>query len=203
MFLLLLVACYPGPSACDSGFEMHDDGLCYEVASTPTVQDLLDAMTPCDTTSGNGRVDLDTACADGACAGMTYSELNTALDETGTCSENTFTPNTAFCGWTDGISTSFDDTDGNGTPDADSASTYLSLSAPYDGTTTDGLGVGVQLSCFVDSLGPPEVIDYLQQSNQDYAPDLMLWSNVAVTDFLSTDLLPSSDGLADSVQLFP
>ncbi len=172
--LLFLLACNAEPAACSAGFDLHDDGLCYEIPAEDTdpvdtdapeeepatVEDVLDALPACEGGYDDGRMDIEAGCADGACVGMTYAEINEALAEEGYCfayhidyDGNEY--GYAFCDWSNGISTDFADDDFDGLPDEGNRAYSISVNLPFDGGTSDGLSLDAGMRCFVDALGKP------------------------------------------------
>ena len=136
-----------------------------------TIQDVLDDLGDCEPLDGNERLNLRDGCVDGACVGMTFAQINAALDETGRCEPDEYTEFSTDCAWSNGVSTNFDDEDGDGQPDEGSVAYSWSLSAPYDGTSFDGLGVDAQMQCFLRGLGDPDSVSFY-----DMTGELVLYS---------------------------
>ena len=126
---------------------------CSESLSEVSV-DYLAATPACTSHDGDGRLDLDLGCADGACSSATYDEWVVALGDPGECSQSS-TGSNVRCEWSQGIRTYFDDDDADGLPDAGDAAGVVYVSPPYDGLTQEGLGLGVSLRCYTDALGDP------------------------------------------------
>ncbi|TNE85047.1 MAG: hypothetical protein EP330_26960 [Deltaproteobacteria bacterium] len=159
MPLFLLAAC-GGESSCDEGWVDLGEGHCGLDADalTPDLQPLLDAD-PCPSgLSGDGSLDLDAFCAGQACAGGTLADFEA---EFGTNYDDAVAP---FLIWDDpAVFASFDDANGNGQVDADETANWLSLEGgaldiPWDGTTADGRGLGIPLSCWLGDPAPYEVV---------------------------------------------
>ena len=190
--MMLLLACVE-PDACADGSATQADGTCSPEAvvpaqRVPSVEELLDALPACDVATGDGRIDLDAVCADPICGGMTYAEMNDALGEGGACEsiEDPFTPGEVYsaCSWSAGFTASFDDEDRDGAPDAESIIFGFDVTLPYEGTSLEGLGVGVALSCFVDALGVPDTL-----STEGNAVSRLLWLDPSLYVFAESGAL--------------
>lgn len=203
--MLLWTGCQGDPTACEAGFELRDDGLCYQDDAAPapaTLGDVFDGMEPCDLDPGDGRIDLETGCADGACGDMDYDEINDALGSTGACSTNTFDATLVSCTWDGGYAASFDDLDADGAPDAGSDAFTLTLDPPYRGTTDAGLGLSVGMRCFVGVLGDPGDVLYVR-IDDEYLAFYMGWDGLTAYDFYSGEGQFGPDGVVDSISLYP
>jgi len=152
-----------------------DDDDSAEESVEPTVADVLDGLRECVPLDGDGRIDLAGACANGACASMSYGEMNEALGEEGDCMG--WTPTQLKCTWSNGIYRLFTDADDDGIPDEEFESGVLWLDVPYDGSTAEGLGVDVALSCFLEVLGYPHHVEFYGW-NGDYTPSQMQWYEI-------------------------
>ncbi|MDP2306066.1 MAG: hypothetical protein Q8P18_08560 [Pseudomonadota bacterium] len=168
--LVLLAACTPG-SPCPDGTTRRDDGLCYAPgvpASGPTADEVVAALPACTLGEGNGRLDLEQRCLDGACAGDSYEDMNRAVGEEGLCDGSaTRTPDRPHwftpCEWSAGFSSYFPaigEADGpyDYVPEPDVRTGWpLESDGAYTGTTTEGLGIASPLSCWIDALGEPSI----------------------------------------------
>ena len=107
---------------------------------------------------GDGRLDLEAGCIEGACAGDPLSSFDQAFGTEALCVElvEGF-PEYLECGWGNGVSvTGFDfDLDG----ELDEAPFIVSVDEPYDGSTADGVGLGGEAWCAVQSLGMPDELE--------------------------------------------
>jgi hypothetical protein len=112
----------------------------------------LGSLGSCTPKSGDGRLDLRRACADGVCSGDRYERF---VDTFGPpeCYRGLY--GLAACAFPAGITSFFDDPDSNLVIEPQAPARVLWVLAPYDGTSTDGLGVGSSISCFVQTLGTP------------------------------------------------
>lgn len=166
--LLLAAACSLGPP-CPDGTARQDDGLCYAEAEPdgPTADEVIAALPACTLGEGNGRLDLDGHCLDGACAGDSYADVNRAIGEVGYCYGVTWAAPDArrfsLCEWSVGIATHFpavEDPDAmlGFVPDPEAATGWpLVAIAEYTGTAADGLAPASGLACWIDALGEPSL----------------------------------------------
>ena len=221
--LFALFACRTSAD-CDAGYEKHDDGLCYATAGDtgtdtetntdtdtttdpgtgtdtavppPDVDDVLDQLDACLAGSEDGSLDLVTHCADGVCAGQTEAEWAVVLGEPDCYS---YYGGYLDCKWSDGIGAYFTDS-GDGTPAPTDTIPYFEVEKPFSGGTTDGLGIGVSMSCFYAVFGTPDYAS-LSWDGESWQAGTLLWSaaGVEVYDYQSkTGYLP--DGYADIIYL--
>lgn len=156
---------------------------------------------PCDSRSGDGRLDLDTACADGACAEGTLSDWVAALGEADECEASY--DDSVRCDWDAGIRGYFDDEDEDGEVDPDSEAGIVFLDEPYDGTTADGLGLGVSTACFADALGTAAGVS-LEWRSDGYAVTDAHWDSpeLEVEDSEGSAGEDVPDGLVDELSLW-
>jgi hypothetical protein len=137
MLLGLLLAC-PGATSVDTG---------PEVDSTPD----------CPAT-GDGGFDPATGCALGACEPARHADVAAVYGDAGACVAQ---GSVVTCTWSAlGVSWTFDDCNGDGVPDADGTwcdlyAQRVTLAAPFAGTTSTGLGLGVARSCWEGVYGAP------------------------------------------------
>lgn len=184
MFLLLAACGEAGPvAATTSGFDPFGDAP------------------PCESSSGDGRIDLGTACADGACAGATYAQWAAALGEPAKCTTSYM--GSMHCEWGNGVSGYFDDEDDDGAADPESTGNIVFLDPPYDGATTDGLGVGVSMACFGDALGLPDALA-LDRHEDRYLVTEAHYDEIEVelADLEGPNGENLPDGLVDSFELW-
>lgn len=198
MFIWLL-ACTVQPEACDPGLTRGEDGDCHtEDAATDTapddtdtedtgapasIEDVLDALPACEPASDDGRLDLDAGCADGICSYMTYEEIVAGTGDEGDCDSYYYRSGSYEFGGVscafDGVSVSFDDEDVDGIPDEGSYTYGVSVDAPFDGGTVDGLGIDASMSCFVEALGYPDSVSFAV-SGRDWGIRSASWSDHGV-----------------------
>ncbi len=201
MFLLFaLLACV----TCPEGQVRDPLGNClesYQPAGSP--EEALERLPDCTSSSGDGALEIDGACADGACAGMTWSEANAALGETGSCDTVASDASELYCVWRDeAIAMFFSDGDYDGVPDPESRSTGLFVDEGYPGRTVDGLGPGESMRCFLDVLGQPpdEDIGWDVEGDAWYLVELYYGELGLFVNDYSWD--GPSDGRADGLSLF-
>jgi len=152
---------------CDEGFERHADGNCYETESkdsedtgTPPapegspLEEMLDALPPCESTTGDGELDLANLCAGPLCVDMTYAELYAADAEEPDCD---FDADDDFvCTWGSlGLEVWFWDENDDEVIESDQFPTGMYAYEGFDGSTQGGVRVGASVACFIDDLGNP------------------------------------------------
>lgn len=171
-------------------------------AEAPTLADLLEQMPPCVPVAADGRIDFDTACVDGACMGMTYAEMSAALGSAGACSAGDPNTQSLTCDWS-GLSAFFADADMDGVPDPGDTATCLFLGEPFDGGTTEGLGVGATMRCFVDALGIPSQAQFTA-TGKGYVVSQVGWGDFGIGPAISDlygDVGIEPDGRADLIAI--
>mgnify|MGYP001425106822 CR=1 FL=1 len=157
----VLAGCGEDPRDCVAGFELGEDGLCYQddVADDDdgddlvTFADFIDATAPCTSeTTGDGSLDVYAGCIDEACLGDSW-EAWTAAHGDADCE---FEPATesAECSWF-GFVVYFPDSDQDGEPDPGAEAVEVMVGELFRGATADGLTVGVELGCVTDAFGDP------------------------------------------------
>ncbi len=161
---------------------------------------LLDSLPPCMPAPAphDGSIDLTTGCVKGVCQGMTFASVNATLGAQGVC---TSLGAQVDCKWS-GLDIIFDDTNGDGVPDAGATTNGIFLAAPFRGTTSDGLGVGATLRCFIDSLGAPTEIEAIDDRGSIEINELQFGSFVFLVDDGTPFAGDRPDGRADSLSLF-
>lgn len=155
--LLALLGCASESTAtCAEGFALRGDGLCYEDAAEPpgdSGSEALLADAECVRGPSDGRIDVDTACVDGVCAGAPFATIVERFGESRCAS---LFPGFLECTWPNGVGGAFDDYDEDGAPDEHAFAWGLYVQAPFDGGTTDGIGVGATMGCFFETFGEPD-----------------------------------------------
>jgi hypothetical protein len=147
--LLFLAACADDEVVCGDNTTLTD-GVCVAEPAPepepPTFEAVLDQLYPCTSTEGDGRIDLAEGCVDEVCVGS-----RTPADAD--CSQPIPDfPEYWVCTWQPGVfSTWFGDVD----PRRGLAVDEIIVERPYQGKTTDGLGVGTETGCFIQALGDP------------------------------------------------
>ena len=162
ILLITSGACTSEDAVCIDGFELGDDGLCYQVddsddledGATPTTYgEFLSAIAPCTTEqTGDGELDLYAACIGDACIDEAIEDWVAAHGE-GDCIAIEDSPNTE-CTWL-GFGVEFADDDADGEPNVGALAEVFVTSGLFSGATTDGLTTGIPLSCFTDVFGDP------------------------------------------------
>ncbi|MES2638787.1 MAG: hypothetical protein V4850_04875 [Myxococcota bacterium] len=185
MLLLALLACAPDVT-CADGSTLGADGLCYEKSSAPpTVDDVL-ATLPCgEPVTGDGRIDLATGCAAGACVGATYADVSAALGDPGHCDTDAseyagVTTSQVYCAWDSHVGVYFADSDRDGVADARAVADGIYTFAGFQGTTTDGLGMDAPLGRFLDALGAPDGVS-LVRAGADWSVSAAWWTEAGLS----------------------
>lgn len=194
------------PTAAPADAEVPDAGL--QPATTGTVPDAasppitpieayLKSAPACVRLPKSSTLDLEAACARGACVGMTMVEVTQALGPPKAC--DAFSDSVS-CRW-DGVSLDFGDTNHDGVADLGSEANYLSIDLPFNGSTGSGLGLGVSMRCFAESYGEPVRLSLSKTFTAvDFGGGSNSFGNFSVYDFAGTADAP--DGRADTITIF-
>lgn len=195
----------------DTGVPTGDTGTPTDGTSSTTdepaeLEDVLDTLPRCrDDGNGDGDLDLVRGCAGGVCAGDDVEVVLAVHGEPLGC-ESTYFESDGYrfgqldCSWGDGIGASFGDDDFDGIPDPGRPAIALDLRAPYAGTTSDGLGLGDEVSCFVEAEDPTSVLFLVQ--GRDWHPTYLGFGRYAITDYADNETgawLP--DGKVDGLTI--
>jgi hypothetical protein len=188
---LMILACGEPDPVCDDGFDLHDDGMCYEVGgddtTVPTTGDSvydawLASQAPCEADGGDGRLDL-VGCVEGVCIGDGYDDWVAVFGE----------PDCGFsCDWPNGVGASF-------SGGASGTAEYVTIDVPYDGTTAGGAGLGASTRCFVDELGTPGAVQF--EPGGSVLGDQATWYDPAFVSASDGGFSGSADGLVDRLFL--
>ncbi|MEQ1567261.1 MAG: hypothetical protein ABMA64_16590, partial [Myxococcota bacterium] len=188
------------------GFTHGADGHCYPPPPDPVPPTLTEVLTDpasCDPAKPGADVDWIGGCLDGACAGDTFDAIDAALGRGADCRLNS-TATLWTCDWGP-VEAAFDVQEGDGTlPAPDAPTDFVRALRGYEGTSPEGLGIGLSPACFVDSLGAPTtalLVDgggglALQQATWD------LFGLEIEDEERETDLEPIPDGIVDELTLF-
>src|SRR5688572_23978264 len=131
---------------------------CLTHERTPELVDaaeLFSGLPACGSDEGDGSLDLLAGCAGAVCVGQTYDDWVAALGRP-VCDPPS-KHDEIECAW-GGLSSEFDDEDHDGVVDPKDRGDEvreLLVTGSYRGRTSDGLGAGVPVRCFVDALGDP------------------------------------------------
>lgn len=112
----------------------------------------IESLGDCVPADGDGRLELGPGCADGVCAGDAYEAFVAAFGHP-SCVRGLY--GYVVCDWDAGVSSFFEDFDYDMVIEDDARGHVLWVTAPFDGLTADGLGIGASIACFVDRLGTP------------------------------------------------
>jgi len=250
LILLIALACVGG-SECQKGFELRDDGLCYEIpgedsgssqdtgstdsaesaqpvdtgdSAAPTdtgtdsgpgdddettLDDVLLSLPPCEFGSTDGRLDLLGFCADDVCVGDEAEWVQASL---GPADDRSILAVTysgysyayIYLTWASGLEAVFYDQDDDGMLDPTETVSYMNIDMPWVGGTTEGLGLGASMSCYLDALGRPDQAWY-GLIEGEYALTYARWdyAGIAVADNLlnASGISGFSDGYSDALTL--
>ena len=181
--LLILLGCTP---TCEDD-QINDPitGDCVELWSDPsTPEEALAALPDCSALPGGNRIDLVQGCVDGACVGMRLGEIEADLGDA-ECDSNAFEDDLIGCEWDWGVLALFHGEDGSLPSDA--TATTVAAKDDFDGADPDGLGLGISLNCYLDTLGEPDDIDYTE-TDAGLSPWYTRWDGVgAFTDFFGSN----------------
>jgi hypothetical protein len=204
MSLAALIASLIACTTCGEG-QIKDpiSGDCLDEYVAPTSQEeARESLPECDLLPSSSRLDIEAACADGACAGMTYNEVNAALGETGDCDEPS--SDWLVCHWqNDALHMYFEDADYDGQPDVDDVAIGLYLEESWSGSDESGLGLGISMRCYLDVLGEPEEIEYYVDGENIWIDQLYYQSLSAfVSDQSWEGAADHPDGIVDDLDMF-
>ena len=192
MLLFSLVSLLPGcATECPEG--THEDGpVCVADLATEAGPDITASLRVCTPTDGAGEIDLVDACVEDVCVGDTYAAVVERLGAPLAFS--------AWVQWASGVGVGFDP---EGAPPPDEAvAVEIWIEAPYPGRTTNGLGTGVPMSCFIDALGMPDIVD-LWTVGTYYVPFAMYWSGPNLAIFDENVLTGGADNVVDTLAYQP
>ena len=147
--LLLLLALTPSALATPLS---HQEAEQVEADLGLSVEQLVSALPSCTFKPANGRLDLERGCADGLCLDMPTER---AVQPPFACkaSKRAQKP---MCD-DDAGRRFWDERESETRPQSTLGQVYLS--PPYDGTSADGLGLGVSLACFLEVYGTPDQVE--------------------------------------------
>jgi hypothetical protein len=123
-----------------------------------TASELAARLPACTAEAGNGALDLDQGCVAGLCVGSPVAEAVAGA----ACEDLTFAQSVSCRPHQEGgahrIGLSFHDLRGR-RPHASDAIDAVYMAKSATASTTDGLGIGVSLACFLDRYGAPEAVE--------------------------------------------
>lgn len=167
----------------------HEDGpVCIADVATEAGPDISASLRACTAAEGGGEIDLVNACVEDVCVGDTYADV---VDRLGTPQDIS-----AWVQWASGVGVDFDP-EGDPPPD-EAVAVEIWLVAPYAGRTTNGLGIDVPMSCFIDALGLPDIVDLWTVGNY-YVPFGMYWSGPNLSIFDEDVLTGGADNVVDTL----
>lgn len=177
VYLLLLACSSNDEPLCREGTTLAEDGHCYPplMEFPPQLDDAVAALPDCEPVDGSDDLPIDIArgCASGVCAGDTFDDMVAALGPID-CVTTTFDNQQVYCTWPElGIDALFVDDDRNSIPDPTRRTDRIRLFPPHAGATVDGVGIGANIRCFIDSLGNPERMNLVDVAGQLTIRDLL------------------------------
>lgn len=184
-----------------------------EDSASVTVEDVLADLPACEPTTADGRLDIVSGCAGEICPEITAEEAVALLGEpdsviTFLSEYDGYAFSLVVYTWDSGIELVFDDEDQDGVPDPGVDAGYVDVLLPWEGGTTDGLGLWASVSCFVDALGAPDSIDFTN-TDTGFALTYAHWSSsgISIRDELQNKDGPDGsygepDGLVDEIVLY-
>lgn len=198
---MLALACAP-TTTCRAGYAADSTGHCWPQDAVG-FEDALDDLPPCDRAEGDGRLDLEGGCADGACAGDPIEVFDAVFGPDRACFAASWDANWTYCDWPAGVQGLFLDADRSGEPDAGVASDRLRVYAPYEGQTWRGVGIDAPTACFLDTLGTPETL-VLTDVAGALVPEELWWpaTQVRAYDWEAGSGGDHADGRPDNLYLY-
>lgn len=191
---------------CRAGFELAEDGHCYPPLSTPTtplVTDLLLGNACARAEPGLG-LDLIAGCVEGACAGDTFAAMEAALGGGARCSLIQ-SGSLWLCEWPHSVQAQFPAGEADsGEPGDNVKNSFVRALTDYAGSDPEGLALAVSITCFVQDLGVPSQVIYLDTDGA-LAPVQLVWDAVGVEiedEERLDDGLPGHDDHVDEITLF-
>lgn len=128
----------------------------------PTFVEALAEQEPCRGLPPGNELDLDRRCAGGICL---YDSIGDAIEVAGEpeCVESY--GGSLSCNW-EGVRITTPDADGDGRPDEDSLISSITVQIPFEGADGRGLGLGANMTCFLEALPrPTEIGLYREESD--------------------------------------
>ncbi|MFK7927725.1 MAG: hypothetical protein AB8H79_06035 [Myxococcota bacterium] len=153
------------------------DGVCvgeapirYEEPVVTNIVDLLFEPGDCEPLPPGEGLDLIGLCAGGVCLHDTVAQ---AIEAGGAPSCEASGSQLLSCEWS-GMWAILKDDDLDGEPDPDGRIERLQLDASFVGPDADGLGIGVDISCFLATLPPPDRMG-LMRDGDSVLPAELFW----------------------------
>ncbi len=208
MWLLLLFACNPDvPPDCVEGFEMGEDGLCYQAAPQDheiTLADLLDSLEDCEPLAAGDEIDLASGCIEGLCTGMTLAELEAAAGEVVECDTDEFvgsgyTFRWADCTFSNGVEASFSSYE-DGVEATDNPVDSLTIEEGYVGSSPEGIGIDADMVCLYAYYGVPYAVELQDVLVGPHRPTYMQFLDAAAYDYPYDE--GGIDGRVDRLRLY-
>lgn len=194
--IVLLLAC----ADCPEGTAEAPGGDCLPITQhAETQEEALELLPACEPRDIGDRLDVAAGCADGLCAGDSFTQMNAANGTEGSCDPSFFDDDYLYCNWGGEVFAFFDDDDNDGVPDADDTAIGIYIHDEYQGTDGNGHGIGVSLRCWLDEYGEPADIDYEVDDRGYYSVQSLDYDDPNM--IVQTSLF-DGDGYTDHISLF-
>jgi|GEM_PF-6144424 len=132
------------------------------LTETPaSIEGVLDTLPACQTIAADGRINVVSGCADGACVGMTYDDISDVMGDYGACEPVGDGSAAVVCTWEGVVEIAFDDLDDDFEPDKGDLAESIRIMGEYAGGTPEGLGIGASSSCFLEQFGEPDIATWM------------------------------------------
>lgn len=139
-----------------------EDGEAIIVTDSPaSIERVLDTLPACETIAADGRINIVSGCADGACVGMTYDDITEVMGGEGACEPTEDGAPAVRCTWEAEVEITFADLDDDFHPDKGDMVESIRILGEYAGGTPEGLGLGASSSCFLEQFGEPDVATWM------------------------------------------
>lgn len=185
------------------GCGKDDEGEAVILTETPaSIDGVLDTLPACQSIAADGRINVVSGCADGACVGMTYDDIADVMGEDGACEPTWDGTPTVTCTWEGVVEIQFDDLDDDFSPDKGDMAERIRVLGEYAGGTPEGLGLAASSSCFLEQFGEPDLATWMLVYDH-YVLVEATWIGWGLT-IVDDDGPPGSvepDGLVDHLEL--
>ncbi len=207
MWLFWFLGCQQGlPDGCDTGFELREDGRCYQSSDEPTsMANLLDDLGACEPLAPGTEIDFDLGCVAGLCPGMTLLELEAEASESAACTYDSldygeFTLTYVDCAFSNGVQASFSGTEDDVEP-TETPADAIEIGPGFTGSGPTGVGIDASLLCAYDAFGLPSDVRFERTLTWNFKVTDLRYSTVAFVDSAFDD--EGLDGLIDRIYFWP
>lgn len=190
------------PEICRPGFVQGPDGHCYPPPPDdpdPSLTDALEHLPDCVPHRPAALIDLERGCADEACAGDTFADLDLSLGSEPDCEALDGT-DLLECVWGQTVAARFRAS--GDLPDDNTRTDELHLLTGYDGATPEGLGPDVVPRCFIEELGNPDLVVVEDVGGTLFVTQMTYERyGLIVLDWLDASGERRADGVVDQLRL--